>query len=57
MNLQLALITYVLPGMAIVLGIPMALKLIPPNHFYGYRTRKTFSQTVSPAGPWRLRGL
>jgi uncharacterized membrane protein len=43
MNLQLALIAYVLPGMAIVFGIPMALRLIPPNHFYGYRTRKTFS--------------
>ena len=46
MNLQLALIAYILPGMAIVFGIPMALRLIPPNHFYGYRTRKTFS---SPA--------
>jgi uncharacterized membrane protein len=43
MALQLALVAYVLPGLAIVLGIPMGLELIPPNRFYGYRTRKTFS--------------
>ena len=43
MDLKLALIAYVLPGLAVVLGIPMALALIPPNRFYGYRTRKTLS--------------
>jgi uncharacterized membrane protein len=43
MDAKLALIAYVLPGMAVVFGVPMALGLIPPNRFYGYRTRKTFS--------------
>jgi len=43
MDVKLDLIAYILPGLAIVLGIPMALGLIPPNRFYGYRTRKTLS--------------
>jgi hypothetical protein len=43
MDVKLALIAYVLPGMAVVFGIPMALGLVPPNRFYGYRTRKTLS--------------
>jgi len=43
MDVKLALIAYVLPGLAIVLGIPMALGMVPPNRFYGYRTRKTLS--------------
>ncbi len=43
MDPKLVLVAYVLPGMAIVFGIPMALGLIPPNRFYGYRTRKTLS--------------
>ena len=43
MNVNLALAGYVLPGLAVVLGIPMALRLVPPNRFYGYRTRKTLS--------------
>jgi uncharacterized membrane protein len=43
LDLKLPLIAYVLPGLAVVLGIPMALGIIPPNRFYGYRTRKTFS--------------
>jgi uncharacterized membrane protein len=42
-DLKLLLLAYVLPGLAVLLGIPMALGLIPPNRFYGYRTRKTFS--------------
>ena len=45
MDVKLALVAYVLPGLALVFGIPMALGLIPPNRFYGYRTRKTFSST------------
>lgn len=32
-----------MPALLFVLGIPLALKLIPPNRFYGFRTRKTFS--------------
>jgi uncharacterized membrane protein len=43
MDVNLALVVYILPGLAVVLGIPMALRLIPPNRFYGYRTRKTLS--------------
>jgi hypothetical protein len=43
MDLKLALIAYVLPALAVAFGIPMALGLIPPNRFYGYRTRKTLS--------------
>jgi SdpI/YfhL protein family len=43
MDVKLALAAYILPGLGIVLGIPIALGLIPPNRFYGYRTRKTFS--------------
>lgn len=43
MDFRLALAAYVLPGLAIVFGIPMALGIIPPNRFYGYRTRKTLS--------------
>ncbi|HTZ79390.1 MAG TPA: SdpI family protein [Stellaceae bacterium] len=32
-----------MPALLFVLGVPLALKLIPPNRFYGFRTRKTFS--------------
>ena len=32
-----------LPALLLVLGIPLALKLVPPNRFYGYRTSTTFS--------------
>jgi hypothetical protein len=43
MDFKLALIAYIIPGLAVVFGIPMALGLVPPNRFYGYRTRKTLS--------------
>jgi len=43
MDVKLALATFVLPVVAMILGIPMALELIPPNRFFGYRTRKTLS--------------
>ncbi len=46
MDVRLALAAYVLPGLAIVFGIPMALGVIPPNRFYGYRTRKTLGSTA-----------
>jgi uncharacterized membrane protein len=36
--------TVVLSGMLFsILGIPLALKLVPPNPVYGVRTSKTFS--------------
>lgn len=43
MDVKLALAAYMLPGLAIVFGVPMALGLVPPNRLYGYRTRKTLS--------------
>ncbi len=46
MDLRLASAAYVLPGVAIVVGIPMVLGIIPPNRFYGYRTRKTLSSAA-----------
>jgi SdpI/YfhL protein family len=33
----------VAPVLMFVLGIPLALKLVPPNRFYGFRTSTTFS--------------
>ena len=32
-----------LPALIFALGIPLALKLVPPNRFYGFRTSTTFS--------------
>ena len=32
-----------LPALLLVVGIPLALKLVPPNQFYGFRTSMTFS--------------
>ena len=32
-----------LPALLLVSGIPLALKLVPPNRFYGFRTSTTFS--------------
>jgi hypothetical protein len=32
-----------LPLLTILLGLPLALKLVPPNRFYGFRTATTFS--------------
>jgi hypothetical protein len=32
-----------LPALIFVLGIPLALKLVPPNRFYGFRTSTTLS--------------
>ena len=43
MDTNLMLVAYLFPGLAVVFGIPMALGLVPPNRFYGYRTRRTLS--------------
>ena len=32
-----------LPVLVFVLGIPLALRLVPPNRFYGYRTAASFA--------------
>jgi uncharacterized membrane protein len=43
MDFKLVLLAYILPGLAAVLGIPMALGMVPPNRYYGYRTAKTLA--------------
>jgi uncharacterized membrane protein len=43
MDIRLVLSGFVLPGLALVLGLPTALGVIPQNRFYGYRTRKTMA--------------
>ena len=43
MDFKLAVVAYGIPGLAIVFGIPMALRLIPPNRYYGFRTLKAIS--------------
>ena len=45
MDVRLALVAYLFPGLGIIFGTPLALGMVPPNRFYGYRTRKTFSST------------
>jgi hypothetical protein len=32
-----------LPALMFALGLPLALKWVPPNRFYGFRTSTTFS--------------
>jgi SdpI/YfhL protein family len=32
-----------LPAFAFLAGIPLALRLVPPNRFYGYRTATSFA--------------
>ena len=39
-----SLVTYVLMGLLFVgLAIPLRLNVVPPNHWYGFRTRLTLS--------------
>lgn len=39
----IALLTILLPIMNILISLPLCLRLVPPNRFYGFRTRKTLS--------------
>src|SRR5215469_5031643 len=32
-----------MPGLLLVTGVPLALRLVPPNRFYGYRTPTSFA--------------
>jgi SdpI/YfhL protein family len=41
LDFKLTLLTYIIPGLASVLAIPMVLGLVPPNRYYGFRTPKT----------------
>jgi hypothetical protein len=34
-----------LPALVLVSGIPLALRIVPPNRFYGFRTATTFAST------------
>jgi uncharacterized membrane protein len=43
LDIKLALIGYILPGLGVVFWIPMALGTIPPNRYYGHRTWKTMA--------------
>jgi SdpI/YfhL protein family len=40
---MLRVLFFGLPAVTFVLGVPLALKLVPPNRFYGYRTATTFA--------------
>jgi hypothetical protein len=40
---MLPVLFYGFPAVVFVVGIPLALKMIPPNRFYGFRTSTTFS--------------
>jgi hypothetical protein len=39
----IALITILLPIVNILISLPLCLRLVPSNRFYGFRTRKTLS--------------
>jgi hypothetical protein len=45
------MLSAVLPALLLVLGIPLALRVVPPNRFYGYRTATTFA---SPEAWYRI---
>ena len=36
-------IVFLLPTMLILLGIPLILRIVPPNYIYGFRIHKTLS--------------
>ncbi len=42
----LASLTVLLPVVTILISIPLVLRIVPPNWFYGFRTRKTLSDTT-----------
>jgi uncharacterized membrane protein len=48
MRPDIVALLYGLAGLVfIAIGIPLALERVPPNHWYGFRTVKTFSnQTI-----------
>jgi hypothetical protein len=37
--------TVLIPVVTILISIPLVLRIVPPNLFYGFRTRKTLSNT------------
>ena len=54
------LVTFVIMGLLFVgLAIPLCLKVVPPNHWYGFRTRLTLSDPKIwyPVNAFGGRGL
>jgi uncharacterized membrane protein len=43
MRLAQSIVLYGFPALLAVLGTPLVLKLIPPNHYYGYRLPAAFT--------------
>jgi hypothetical protein len=41
----MALMTLLLPLVTIAISIPLVLRKVPPNLFYGFRTKRTLSDT------------
>ncbi len=41
--MNIGILLYLIPALMIVVGIPLILRLIPPNPLYGFRTEKAFS--------------
>ena len=39
----LRVLSIAMPALIFVLGIPLILRLVPPNRFYGFRTPTTYS--------------
>jgi uncharacterized membrane protein len=50
-------ILWIVPVLTIALSIPMVLGKIPPNRFYGFRTRKTLSNPEVWYRANRLAGI
>ena len=42
---SLNLMTLVLPLINVVVALPLALRKVPPNRLYGFRTKRTLSDT------------
>lgn len=42
---QMALLTWVFPVVTIAISVPLVLRKVPPNVWYGFRTRKTLSDS------------
>jgi hypothetical protein len=41
--MMLRVLFIALPALTFALGVPVVLRLVPPNRFYGFRTTTTFS--------------
>lgn len=48
---------FLLPALIIVIGIPLALQMVAPNHWYGFRTPAALSSTELWYGLNRTLGI